>query len=311
MTIKARIKNVPWVLLLWNEKRRIQAKHYMKKYDDLTAIKMMYKKSTGNELSLDDPRRFTEKLQWLKLFYRNKRIPICTDKYLVRKYLQDLGYGFLLNELIGVYKDVREIDFDKLPNQFVLKATHGSGWNLICSNKTKINWFWWKKIINSWMKQNLYIYGREWNYNEIKPKIIIEKYLEDDSGELRDYKVFCFNGEAKYLQIDENRFSNHKRTYIDVDGNIMGINDGYPQIPNIKMNTIPKDIFEIANNISKPFPHARIDFYICNNTIYFGEITFFDGSGFCKMNPDIYDYIFGKLLVLPEANIVSYINDKE
>lgn len=275
----------------------------MKKYDDYTFINMRYEK-LGRTLNLADPQRYTEKLQWLKLFWRDDLARICSDKYEVRAYLKDLGYGALLNDLIAVYESVDDFDLSKLPERFVVKAAHGSGWNLIVKDKSKVNWFLWKKIMRSWMRQNLYWFGREWNYENQKPRIIVEKYLEDDSGELRDFKVFCMNGEPRYIQIDENRATNHKRAYVDCEGMRLPMADSQAHGTDLKIRfgENQREMIRLASELSKPFPSVRVDFYDCGGKIYFGELTFFDGSGFYSFNPDEWDYKFGAMLKLPTPN---------
>ena len=154
------------------------------------------------------------------------------------------------------------------------------------------------------MQQNLYWYGREWNYQEQKPRIIVEKYLQDDSGELRDFKIFCFNGTPQYIQIDENRFSNHKRLYIDCNGNKLEMSDSqsHSEKTHFQFTQTHMKMIELAKELSAPFPAVRVDFYSCNNKIYFGELTFFDGSGFYSFNPDEWDERWGIQLTLPEPN---------
>ena len=275
----------------------------MKEYDDYTFINMRYEK-LGRMLNLTDPQRYTEKLQWLKLFWRDDLARICSDKYEVRAYLKDLGYGELLNDLIAVYEYADDFDPSKLPERFVVKAAHGSGWNLIVKDKSKVNWFLWKKIMRSWMRQNLYWFGREWNYENQKPRIIVEKYLEDDSGELRDFKVFCMNGEPRYIQIDENRSTNHKRVYIDCEGTRLPMADSQEHGTDLKIRfgENQREMIRLASELSKPFPSVRVDFYNCGGKIYFGELTFFDGSGFYSFNPDEWDYKIGAMLTLPDPN---------
>lgn len=305
MSIKSklrRIKENPMGLYFWNEYRRIQGKRTLKKYSDREFIDKLYLQITGREMNWNDPQRFTEKSQWLKLFYRNELMPTCSDKYAVRSYLIDKGYEELLNEVYGVYENPDDIKIEELPEKFVLKGTAGSGWNLVCQDKNKINWYWWNKIMKSWLKQNLYIYGREWNYEHLKGKILIEKYLEDDSGELRDYKVFCFNGVPRFMQVDESRFSNHKRVYVKESGEVIRVQDGVNNLDSFEITEIHHRLFDIAKDLSKDFPFVRVDFYICNMKIYFGELTFFDGSGFYNLDPDKVDYEWGSYLILPKAN---------
>ena len=264
----------------------------------------MYKDVFGRELDLSDPKRMMEKLQWLKLFWRNEEMVITADKYAVRDYIQKMGYGEMLNDIIGVYDSVDDIDFDKLPNKFVLKATHGSGWNFICRDKSKENIFWWKKTINSWMKRNLYWYGREWNYEKIKPRIIIEKYLEDSSGGLTDYKISCFSGKPLNMQVDIGRYGEHKRCFVSDKGEILPFDNGSfgARLEEFEFSDVHRKMFEIAKVLCKDYPYIRVDFYYCDGKIYFGELTYFVGSGFSRFDPDEYDYIYGKEIVLPEPN---------
>lgn len=301
--ILKKIKSCPPCVLLRREYWRRRGLKEFKKYDDVTFVTERYRQ-LGRELNLAQPQRFTEKLQWLKLFWRNDLMPICSDKYEVRGYLEKKGYGELLNDLIAVYENLDDFDPKALPERFVLKAAHGSGWNLIVRDKTKINWFWWKKIMRSWMKQNLYWFGREWNYEKQTPRIIVEKYLEDDSGELRDFKIFCMNGEPKYVQIDENRATKHKRIYVDCEGKQLPMSDS--QAHNgpvtVSFGETQLKMIELARELAAPFAHVRMDFYECGGKIYFGEMTFFDGSGFYNFEPDEWDLTIGKMLNLPEAN---------
>lgn len=301
MSIKSKIKKNLFVLYLWNERRRKKGKIEFEKISDENFIFEEYKRRTGNELNLSKPLRFTEKLQWLKLFYRDKNIEITTDKYTVREYLEQKEYAYILNDLIGVYDTPDEIDLSSLPNQFVLKISHGSGWNIVCKDKSKLNWKMYKRIIRSWLKQNLYIYGREWNYNNLTPKIVIEKYIDSGDGQLTDYKFFCFNGEPYYVQVDRDRFNGHKQTYYDMQWSKLDIVTG-----NIPVDEEKPPMFEemkkIAAELSKPFPHVRIDFYNVGEKIYFGEFTYFDGSGFYNFEPDEMDFEWGSKLILPEPN---------
>lgn len=289
--------------LLHREYWYIKGKNDCKNYDDYSYITKLYSK-LGRELNLKNPLRYTEKLQWLKLFYRDDRMPVCSDKYEVRKYIEEKGYSELLNDLIAVYENVDDIDIESLPKKFVLKASHGSGWNLIVTNKDDVNWFIWKKIMKVWMKSNLYWFGREWNYKDQKPRIIIEKYLEDDSGELRDYKIICTNGKPRFMQIDENRSTNHKRVYVDENGMPTEFQDSHSLeiLKNYSFSVNQRRMFEIAKDLCEDFPYIRVDFYECDNKIYFGELTFFGASGFFNFEPDEWDFKWGNLIELPEPN---------
>ncbi|MDZ5003282.1 hypothetical protein GNF43_07885 [Clostridium perfringens] len=302
MQIKENLKTLkknPWILWLWNENRRKKGKKEYNKISDEQYVKNLYYSYFDKNLNLENPKTFNEKINWMKLNYKNEKATICADKYEVRKYLEDRGYKWLLNDLIGVYENVDEIDVGKLPNRFVLKATHGSGWNLIVKNKNNIKWNPWKLIMKSWLKQNFYYYGREWVYKNMKPRIICEKYLEDRNGELLDYKVYCFNGEPKFIQVDVDRFGNHTGNYYDINWNDMPFqydDENSGRIIDKPKNL--KEILDISRDLSKEFPHVRVDFYEVNGKLYFGELTFFTASGTAKFKPEKYDEIVGSWLKL-------------
>lgn len=297
------IKKNPWGLLLWNELRRFRLARDIKKYSDEEAVKKLYYDKFKKNLNLINPQTFTEKLQWLKLNYSDPIMTTCADKYAVREYLEDLGYGHLLNELIAVYENVDDINIKELPEKFVLKGTHGSSWNIICTDKKKINWFVYKKIMKSWLKQNIYVDGREWPYKDIKPRIICEKYLEDDSGELTDYKFFCFNGVPQYIEVDYNRFIDHTRNFMNIQWELLPFTISYPN--DNKKRKRPENFDEmvrLAKLLSKRFPHVRVDFYNVMGKLYFGEFTFFSDSGTSVFEPIEYDKIIGDWLTLPAKN---------
>ena len=304
MDIIRKIKNTDIGNYLHLEYWRFRGQIELKKYSDYELICRMYKNHCGREVNLANPVRYTEKLQWLKLFYRNDLMPIVSDKYEVRQYLKDIGYKDLLNELIAVYESVDEFDPSVLPERFVIKASHGSGWNLVVKDKNKVNWYIWNRIMRSWLKQNLYWFGREWNYQSQTPRIIVEKYLEDDSGELRDYKIICMNGKPAFIQIDQNRYSNHKRLYVDVDGKPMGFADSLEsdEMQPFVFGNIHREMLRIATELSQPFPMVRVDLYECYGKIFFGELTFFGASGFFNFDPDSMDLELGKKIHLPEPN---------
>lgn len=295
--------NNPWVLWIWNEYRRIKGNIEFKKISDKEYTKKLYFNAFGKYPDLDNPKTFNEKIQWMKLNYKNKNITQLSDKYEVRQYIEEKGYGYLLNDLIAVYDFVDDINIDELPNKFVLKACHGSGWNLIVKNKDKIKWTPWKLVMKSWMKQNLYYYGREWNYKDIKPRIICEKFLEDNYGELRDYKIFCFNGEPKIIQVDVGRFTNHCRNVYDCEWNMLPLKLGYENYNgNVEKPINLVKMLDIAKDLSKELIHVRVDFYEVKERLYFGELTFFHESGTSAFVPNKYDKIIGDYLELPNEN---------
>lgn len=266
---------------------------------DKLMIKIQYRIKTGRKLNLKNPKRFTEKLQWYKLNYRDPLMAKCSDKYLVRNYVKEKGLSHILNELYGVYNDVDEIDFNALPNQFVLKSTNGGGGNniIICKDKNKLDIEKTKKQMKEWIIPQKNGGGREWVYYKYKPKIIAEKYIESEKSTLTDYKFFCFNGEPKFLYvINERDFGNKAKLGI-FDVNFNKLN--YYRKDENKMNEKiekPKNyekMIKIAKRLSESFPHVRVDLYNIKGRIIFGELTMHDGSGYQSYEPDDFDFILG------------------
>ena len=265
---------------------------------DKKAVINFYKEKTGFDLDLKSPETFSEKMNWYKLNVRMPLMVQCADKYAVREYVKECGYEECLNEIYGVYNSVFDINIDNLPERFVLKAAHGSHMNIIVKEKNDYNWLKEKIIMWTWLHQNIYWGGREWCYKDIPKRIIAEKYLEDESGELRDYKFFCFNGEPCYLQYDIGRFNNkHYRNYYDMSLKLLSLSDDVPNNNEIVLD-IPRDsltnMIEIARKLSKPFQFVRTDFYYVKNKIYFGELTFYHNGGITWFNPPEYDIVFGE-----------------
>ncbi|WDL92125.1 glycosyl transferase [Bacillus sp. HNR-4] len=266
-------------------------------------LKLKYKLITGKELDFENPKTFNEKLQWLKLYNRKPEYTKMVDKFEVRKYITDrIGEEYLI-PLIGVYDSFEEIDFDVLPNQFVLKPNHTSGNVYICKDKSKINYEELKKEINMWLKRRYYWMHREWPYKNVKPKIVCEKYMVDESGvELKDYKMYCFNGEIKLIQVDYDRFNGHKRNLYNREWEYVPTSIKYPSNPDvvIKKPSKLKEMLELASVLSEGHPYVRVDFYSINEKLYFGEITFYPEAGYGKFDPDDLDIEMGNLIKLPK-----------
>lgn len=292
------LKKNEYVLLAWNIRRLAKQKQFLKNYSDEEAITKMYLVRMNRVLNINNPKTFTEKLQWLKLNFRTAEQTICADKYAVRDYLIKKGYEKLLNNIIGVWDDVDKIDFNLLPNKFVLKATHGSSMHLIVKDKTEVNWVVWKKIMKSWLKQNIYTDGREWPYKNIKPQIICEEFIETNGEDLKDFKIHCFNGEVEFIQVDGDRFENHKRSFYNKSWEILPLQQGNYDINVLKVIKPKKldEMIQIAKELSKSFPFCRIDLYNIGCQIIFGEITFYPDSGFIVFNPEESDLELGKKL---------------
>lgn len=276
------------------------------KYNDMPDreyLQRRFQAEFGKSLNLDSPQTFNEKLQWLKLYNRKPEYTMMVDKYKVREYIaQELGEEYLI-PLLGVWDDPDEIDFDALPNQFVLKCNHNSGTGMcICKDKSKLNIEKVKKELRKGLKEDYYLKFREWPYKDVPRKIIAEKYMEDASGELRDYKFYCFNGVMKFVMINSDRNTDKptRADYFDRDFNWLDFTWGYSHA---EVHPQKPEQFEkmvaIAERLSKGLPHIRVDLYDCNGKIYFGELTFFDGSGFDKIEPLEWDYKIGEMLKLP------------
>lgn len=288
------------ILVYCNDK--LKEIYYKYLISDEKLINKKFKKRLGRDVNLVNPVNYNDKLQWLKLYWYDPLATKCADKYQVRDYIKETIGSKYLNELLAVYDSVDEINLNELPNSFVLKATHASGYNIICKDKNKMNWKQEFKKMRRWLRINYYWSKREWVYKNIKPRIICEKYIEEvDIGELRDYKIFCFNGEPKLIEVDFHRFTNHKRNIYDLNWNFMNVEIEHPSDPDAK---IPRPInldemLRLSKILSKDFPHVRVDFYNVEDRILFGELTFFHESGMGKFNPPEFEEKMGAYIKLP------------
>lgn len=260
-----------------------------------------YRLYFGRKLNLNNPVTFNEKLQWLKLYDRNPLYTKLVDKYEVRKYIADtIGEEYLI-PLIGIYDKVEDIDFEKLPNQFVMKCTHDSGSAIVCKNKSSFDWTENKKKIKKSLKRNYYYYGREWPYKNVKPRIIIEKYISDNNSDLNDFKYFVFNGKMKFYIICSDRSKSVKFTFFDRKNEFIKISQCDCEYDkNVSKPINFKKMIKLSEKLAGDIPQLRVDFYEINNKIYFGELTFFDSSGFGKFEPEVWDVMIGKMLNLPK-----------
>lgn len=266
---------------------------------DRKAVVRYYKKKSGGRIvDVENPVLFSEKMQWYKLHHHDPLMQVVANKYTVRDYIGRIGYGHLLNGLYGVYTNVNDIDFDKLPNQFVLKGTHGSGFNIIVKDKSQLNIHRAKMLMRSWLRQHIAWSGREWVYEKMPRHIIAEKYLEDETGELRDYKFYCFNGKPAFMQLEVGRGTSHNtRNFYDMDWELMPFGKELPHNPNL---IVPKpqrfeEMKQIASDLCKPFQYVRVDLYQVGGKVYFGELTFFPAGGAPDFVPAEYDAYVGKM----------------
>ena len=253
-------------------------------------LKLMYRCQFREKLNLKNPQTANEKLQWLKLYDHNPEYITMVDKYEVKQFVSNKIRKEYVIPTLGVWNKFDDINFDDLPKQFVLKCTHDSGSIVICRDKTNFNIGKARKQITHSLKRNYYWVGREWPYKGVKPRIIAEKYLEDfeNKGNLTDYKIYCFNGMAKLLMVATDRYSASKKRfdYFDENGKWIDMSWG---VPNSGKKQVPPPSFEklkkTAEALAKGITHVRVDLYIVNENIYFGEMTFYDGSGFDLITP--------------------------
>lgn len=293
--------------IIKSQRLRLMILNLLSFIPDKWMVKLQYRIKTGRNLNLDNPQRFTEKLQWYKLNYRHPLMAQCVDKYEVRKYVESIGLGSILNECYGVYDNVDDVDFEKLPNQFVLKDTLGGGGTgvIICKDKSKANIDDFRKKMKKWV--NAYTkksFGREWVYEGPKHRIIAEKYIESDDakGGLIDYKFFCFDGNFEYMYVIADREFGKKAGLGIYDKKFNRLNIvRCDETPLERMVEKPKnfnELVEIAQKLAGKFPEVRVDLYNQNEKIVFGEITFFDGSGYMQFDPDAFDFELGKCFKL-------------
>lgn len=269
-------------------------------FSDKLYLKIKYRLIMRKKLNLKNPQTFNEKLQWLKLYDRNPEYTKMVDKYEVRKYIAEtVGEEYLI-PLLGVWDKFEDIDFDVLPDQFVLKCTHDSGGLVICKDKLKLDFDVAKKKIKKSLKRNYFWQSREWPYKNVNPKIIAEEYMVDESGtELKDYKIFCFNGEPKFLFVATDRPYDTRFDFFDMEFNHLPFLNGHLNADR-ELNRPDglEKMIEIAKKLSKNMKQVRIDFYDINGKVYFGEITFFHWSGMVPFEPEEWDYKLGEHIKL-------------
>lgn len=249
---------------------------------DETYVSILHKARMNEKLNLDKPSSYNEKLQWLKLYDRRPCYKNMTDKYQVRKFIASkIGANYLI-PLLGMWEKFEDIDFSMLPESFVLKCTHDSGSTVICKNGEGINYKKLRKHFSKKLKFDYYYGSREWNYHDIHPRIIAEKYMVDESGsELKDYKIFTFGGKARLIQVDYGRFTNHMRNFYTTEWQYLNVTCKVPTDPMHKISKPRKldEMIRLAEILSEGIPHVRVDFYIINDNIYFGELTFHHSGG--------------------------------
>ena len=278
--------------------------HIGNRMSDERYLRFLWKLKKRKDLDLDNPQTYNEKLQWLKLYDRKPLYTKIVDKISVKDYVSDIiGKEYIIPTL-AVWDNPNQISLENLPDRFVLKTNNGSSSAgvIVCKNKQHFDLDKAKKQLSKSLKGSVWLDMREWPYKDIKPKVCAEDYIEDATGELTDYKFFCFDGEVKALFIATERFSEEvKFDFFDTDFNHLDLYQVHPMSG--KVFSKPNGFDEmkaIAAKLSKGFPHVRVDLYNVNGKIYFGEITFYHHGGFAPFHPEKWDYIFGSWIKLPK-----------
>ena len=288
--------------IIKNQEMRFKILHALRFIPDTWMIEAQYVMKLGRKPNLKQPKRFTEKLQWYKLNYKNPLMTRCSDKLDVRSYIKTKGLEDTLVKLYGVYENVEQIDFDSLPKKFVMKTTNGSGTNIFCKDKSEFSFSNAKSLLKGWLNRDCFSAGREWSYKGIAPRVIVEELLEDESNPyegINDYKFMCFNGNAKYVVMDVERHVNHRRNLYDIKWNFLDVNTDHPNFG----DCVPKPeglarMTEVANALASEFPFVRVDLYWVNSQVYFGELTFYPWTGYVQFDPDEFDFTLGSELIL-------------
>ncbi len=274
---------------------------FNKQLPDKLYLQLLYRVRMNQKLNLKNPRTFDEKLNWLKLYDRRPEYTMMADKYEVRNYIKDkIGEEYLI-PLLGVWDRVEDIDYDKLPEQFVLKCTHDSGSVIICKDKDTFDIESANNKLNKVLNTNYFYPAREWPYKNIKPRILAEMYMVDESGtELKDYKIYNFSGKPYLIQVDYGRFTKHERNLYDLDWNYIPEEIEYPTNADHKIDK-PQNIelmLDLAAKLSEGIPSVRTDFYNINGKVYFGEITFYQEAGFARFSSEKFAHQLGEKIVL-------------
>lgn len=272
-----------------------------------TELSLMYRLKCKSKMNWENPKTYLEKLNWMKLYYRNDLMPKCADKFLARSYIEEMGYGQHLPRLLWEGFDPSAIPFDELPDAFVIKSTSGSGNNIICKDKSKLDRVATIKQLKKWLKEKyLPCYG-EWHYEKITPRIIIEEYLSDGTHFVPvDYKLFCFNGldegDVGCIAVDLGRYIDHRRNIYDAEFRYLenvSFDFKRDEIADVECPEVYESMRRVAHALAKPFPHVRVDFFVLGNRFYIGELTFFNGAGFDMITPHEYNMQMGDWISLP------------
>lgn len=278
---------------------RIKVLRMLRFIPDRPMLRLQYWIKTGRWLHLRHPKRFTEKLQWYKMYYRNPIMHICADKYAVRDYVKSKGLEDILVPLYAKYRNVDEVEWGRLPDSFVIKTTNGGGGLsvIVCSDKSKLDLDVVRKKLRTGKVEER-SGGREWAYYGIEPGIVVEELLineENPAAGVNDYKFFCYNGKAEFVIVDTDRYIGHKRNFYDMEWNNLHITSDCPACDReVRKPDNFEQMRRVAEKLSEDFPYVRVDLYSAGGKVYFGELTFYPWSGYVQYTPDEADFLFGK-----------------
>jgi len=272
--------------------------------NDEAYIKLVYRLAFGRKLNLDNPKAFTEKINWYKLNWRDPKAKVCADKYAVRQYVEDKVGKKYLNDCLGLWENVNEIDFDRLPDKFVLKPTNGSGDVVICAGKKDFDVEKAKKTLAQNKKRHFSSKTREWAYYDLEYRIIGERFIESsDNNQIKDYKFFCFYGEPQFLFVASERGTDAlKFDFFDLEWNWLPITNAHEHNPNVKKPEHFDEMLEVVRKLSEDFPHVRVDLYEEEGKVFFGELTFYHFGGFTRFEPDEWDFKLGEFFDIKKVN---------
>jgi len=286
--------------------RRLQEGFKLLWESDEKRIRRKYRSELGRDPNLDNPATYTEKVLWLNLRHRDPRQVICADKYAVRDWVAERVGEDLLVPLLGVYDEVDDIEFESLPDAFVIKATHGSGWNLIVPDKGSLDCVEARRSLQDWLSRSYYAHKREWQYRDMPHRLIVEDFLADEDGGIpSQYQFFCFrrgDEQTILVQVDFDERTNHRRDYYDLDWKRLPFTS---RVPNSEREA-PRpdrldDMVEVVRRLAEDFPFVRVDLYLVQDRVYFGELTFTSGGGMSSFEPEEWDRKLGEWIGLPES----------
>jgi hypothetical protein len=268
---------------------------------DASFVRRRYREELGLEPDWTNPRTFCEKITWLLLNYRPHHLAPLADKFEVRTFIQERIGSAHLTDMVGLYERAQEADWSALPDAFVLKATHGSKWNLLCPDKTQLNFPRAQAKMKYWLSRNFYWYGREWVYRDLKPRIIAECFLRGPDGQPpADLKFFCFNGNPRLVQVDADRFRCHRRSFYTPDWKRLPATMTFPPIENpMPAPSRLEAMLDICRRLAQGIPFVRVDLYDCPDRIVFGELTFLPGRGIEPFDQDDFNQQIGDWISLP------------